>query len=308
MSVFALPALIALITKMWVYVLAKNTKYTPRTFLWLIGFFAVHNLSEFAVISTFSDGNISVYLLKFYYVAALFSLAYMCIYATSVGSEEKHNTFNVMAISLAAVLSFLVLSTDLIIGGAVSVGYTVSAIKGSYYYIFQMAALLGFALIFSTLLRRYLSSTDNATQLKCFYAALSLSPVIVISIIVIGMMQAGYQYTGAILLPFSSTFFLLLVVLTEKNSDLIRIRYKLPFSNRRASEKQFLAVFRSHMNDELGLSETKAELEKLLIQSALDSSHGNVTRAAEKLGIKRSTFYSILNRLDMKKGAGDLSL
>ena len=305
MSVFAFPALIALLTKIWVYLLARNAKHTSQTFLWLLVFFALHNLAELAVISKFFSIDISESLLRLYYVAALFSLAYMCIFAMSVGNKEKYTRLNYVLIGLAAAESLLVFSTDLIVAGAVSAGYTVTAIKGTYYFIFQFTALVGFVWILYPLIKRYFTTTDSQVQLSCFYAVLSFSPIIVMSLIVLAMMQMGYPYTGAIVLPFVSTFFLLLLILTEKNNDLIRIRYKLPFSNRNATEKQLLGIFRAHLNDQLSLVETKHELEKILIQSALDSSHGNVTWAADKLGIKRSTLYSILNRLDMKRGIAD---
>jgi len=267
--------------------------------LWLLGFLAVHNLSEFLVISRLFSGEVSDTLLRLYYVSALFSVAYMCIFAMSVA--HTHKAANFIVLGLTFIVSTLIVTTDSIVTGAISVGYTVTAIKGSYYFVFQLLSLSGFSLILFTLVGRYLTTRDSQVQLKCFYAAFTLSPIIIISFIVIMMMQFGYQYTGALLLPFASTFFLVLVILTEEHNDLMKISYRLPFSKKRAAEKEFLTVFRSHMNDELGLVETKNELEKILIQSALDSSHGNVTRAADKLMIKRSTFYSIINRLEMKK-------
>ena len=121
-------------------------------------------------------------------------------------------------------MALVIFQTNWIVAGAVSFGYTVTAIKGAYYFIFQLTVLIGFALILYTLARRYLVSTNTNDQLKCFYAGLSLSPIIIISLFVMTMMQADYQYTGAILLPFASTFFLLLVVMTEKNNDLISIQ------------------------------------------------------------------------------------
>jgi DNA-binding NtrC family response regulator len=95
------------------------------------------------------------------------------------------------------------------------------------------------------------------------------------------------------------------VVLTEKNNDLISIRGKLPFSAQRKSEKQFLSIYRSHVDGDLGLPEAKNEIERILIQSALERSHNNVTLTANNLGIKRSTLYSIFNRLDMKRQTDD---
>lgn len=301
MSIFAIPALIALLSKVGVYALARSSKHKSQTFLWLLGVFAVHNLSEFLVLSSPFHQEISSSLLRVYYVAALFAVAYMCIFAMSVGNEEKQDKFRFTVLSLALVVSVFVFNTNYIIGGAAPVGSLVTAIKGEYYFVFQVLALSGYACIFTTLLKRYFMSQESKVQLKCFYAMFALSPVILVGITVIVMMQLGYQFSAAVLLPFASTFFLLLIVFTEKYNDLIHIQNRLPFSKQRRLEKKLIAVYRSHINDGVSLVDTKNELEKLLIESALENSQNNVMSAANKLGVNRSTFYGILARLDIKR-------
>lgn len=303
MSVFALPALIALLTKMWVYALARRSKQTSQIFLWLLVFFAAHNLSEFLLISKLFNNMVSESLLKAYYVCAFFSIAYMCVFAMSVANKDNHNKHYLLTIGIAVLMSLATFQTDWIVAGVVSVGYTVTAVKGAYYFVFQLSALSSFIWILYTLIRRYLHATDTSTRLKCYYAVLALSPVIVMSVIVMIMMQMGYQYTAAILLPFSSTAFLLLVVLTERDNDLIRVRDRLPFMVKRKDKKKLISIYRAHLSGDLGLSDTKGEIERILIQNALDSSDNNVTLAANKLGITRSTLYSIFNRLNFKRHA-----
>ncbi|MGK0439595.1 MAG: hypothetical protein ACJATK_002555 [Paracoccaceae bacterium] len=303
MSVFALPALIALLTKIWIFVFAKKTNHTSQIFLWLLVFFAANNLSEFLVISQLLNNAVSESLLKSYYVALLFSLAYMCIFTMSVAYKDSHTKFNLLTIGIAALMALITFQTNWIVAGAISVDYTVTAVRGAYYFVFQLTVLTGFAWILYTLVRRYLNTLDIDVQLKCFYAGLTLSPIIIMSIIVMAMMQMGYQYTGAILLPFASTFLLLLVVLTEKNNDLIGIQSRLPFSEQRKAEKKILSIYRSHVDGDLSFCETKSAIERILVQSALDRSYNNVTLTANNLDIKRSTLYSIFNRLDMRRHA-----
>lgn len=300
MSMFALPALIALLTKLWIYSIAVKAKKTPKAFLWLLLFFGVHNLSEFLVISKLLNETVSEGLLRSYYVAALFSIAYICIFVMSVAYREVSYRFSFVVLSIAFIMSSVTFLTDWIVAGAVSVGYTVTAIQGEYYDMFLMVVLLGFVWTIYTLLKRYFTTLDLRIQLKCFYTAFSLSPLILMAVIVMVMMQMGYEYTGAILLPFTSTCFLLLIIATEKNSDLIRIRHRLPFSKHRTVEKKILGLYRSFIDQDLGFVDAKTEIEKALIQSALDRSDNNVSLAAHELGIKRSTLYSIFRRLDME--------
>ena len=305
MSVFALPALVALFTKVCVYILAKKvlTKkadHESQIFLCLLVFFALNNLSEFLVNSELVNNIVSENLLRAYYVALLFSLAFMSIFAMSVANKKSHSRFNIATLSVAVLMALVTFQTDWIVAGAVSVGYSVTAIKGAYYFLFQLTVLSAFASILYILVRRYATTIDINIQLKCFYAGFALSPIIIVSIIVMLMMQAGYQYTGAILLPFASTFFLLLVVLTEKNNDLINIQGELPFFAQRQAEKKILSIYRSHVMGDIKLAETKSEIERVLIQSALDRADDNVSLAASDLGIKRSTLYSICSRLEIR--------
>ena len=124
------------------------------------------------------------------------------------------------------------------------------------------------------------------------------------STLVIVMMQTGSNYTGAILLPFASTFFVFSMILSQRN------RKPAPNTNGRLSawrqnktEKKILSIYRSHLEGNLDLSEAKNAIERVLIQSALHRSNNNVSLAANSLGIKRSTLYSIFNRLDIDRQA-----
>lgn len=302
MSFFALPALIALFTKIWIYVLAKKAKHSSQTFLWLLSFFALHNLSEFLVASNIFKNVASNSLLRSYYAATLFLMAYMCIFAMSVASDKRHHKFNVFMFNAALFMSLLTLQTDWIIAGAVFNGALVTAVKGSYYFVFSLSVLSCFTFIFYILIRRYLKSTDIKVQLKCFYAGFALSPVIFISLIITVMMSMGYKYTAIFIMPIATTSFLFLVILTEKYNDLIRVRGRLPFSEQRKAEKTLLSIYRSHINKDLTLPEAKKDIERVLVQSALDRTQNNVTLAANTLGIQRGTLYSTFTRLGIKRG------
>ncbi len=51
-----------------------------------------------------------------------------------------------------------------------------------------------------------------------------------------------------------------------------------------------------------GLKEAREALEKNLIQSALSKSKGNMTKAAEELGVSRPTLYELMEKLGINKG------
>lgn len=302
MSTYALPALLALLSKLWVYIFVRNSSVTSSEFLWLLCFFGINNLSEFLIITQLFDDALTDSLLRIYYVSAIFCLAYMCLFARALtGGSGRHNILNYALLSIATIISGLVYFTDAIIEGFVSIGYTVTRIQGDFYTIIPIVALCGFTLIVVTILRTYLTTVEMRVQLKCFYAGFSLLPLIIMTCFVLVMMQLGFGFTGAVLMPLVTTLFLLLIILTQKHTDIINIQHRLPFSYQRKKERELLHVYRSHIKGEIGLNETKDEFDKILIRGALEDNNNNVTWAAKKLGIQRSTLYSILNRLGMSR-------
>ena len=50
-----------------------------------------------------------------------------------------------------------------------------------------------------------------------------------------------------------------------------------------------------------GLKEAREALEKDLIQRALDRHKGNITRAAQKLGVSRPTLYELMDKLGIER-------
>jgi len=51
-----------------------------------------------------------------------------------------------------------------------------------------------------------------------------------------------------------------------------------------------------------GLKEAREALEKDLIQNALSKNKGNITKAAEELGVSRPTLYELMEKLEIEKG------
>ena len=50
-----------------------------------------------------------------------------------------------------------------------------------------------------------------------------------------------------------------------------------------------------------GLKEAREALERDLIRRALDRHKGNITRAAQELGVSRPTLYELMDKLDVEK-------
>jgi len=114
-------------------------------------------------------------------------------------------------------------------------------------------------------------------------------------------MQLGVRFNASALLPLASTCFLFLVVLSERNHDLINIRHYLLFSKARMAEKRVLEIVREHLHDGVDLPKAKLEFEKALVKYALDDSDGNIAWAADRLNVNRSSLYSMLDRLGIQR-------
>ena len=104
MSIYIIPAVVALLMKIGVYVLAKKS-LASSIFLGLLAIFALHNAVEIVMVFAHHHGYVSALLLKFYYVVTVSILSYLCIFGMSVGSSNSNKVFNYAAVAFAFFLN-----------------------------------------------------------------------------------------------------------------------------------------------------------------------------------------------------------
>lgn len=309
LSIYILPALIALLIKLWVlFVSKRGSKLVSETgktqsslFFTMVLLFACHNVAEVLGFLEYFSGDRYGQVTRWYYVMSVLALSSIVFYAEQVSKTLKNSKilYGVLG-SGALALSAVLLFTDFIVAGSASIGYSLTAVKGSYYAVFQIYSLSAYALIVYFLVVGYKNAEDHRTEIQCAYTMFAMAPLVVVALALMAVMAMGYTVNASVILPFTTAAFLLITLKGERLHQLTDIRRHIPFSLERQTSGEIMDIFSRFASDEVNYRDGMAEIEKLLVMHKHDKNGGNVTTTASSMEIPRSSLYSIFRRLNIE--------
>jgi DNA-binding protein Fis len=269
-------------------------------FLSLIFAFAFHNAIELGGYIQFLNGQSLEALFRPYYVATIYLLMYMLLHGLAISRLE--NIYSTAGLVLTATsLSVLVLFTDTIVAGHHSIGYSVTADKGDYYWVFVLYLLITLMANIAALLFRYKNAGSPLESIRCLYSLFALSPVILVSLLVIVLKMTDTNFNAAILGPLATALFLAIVIKGESKHKLSDVRRFLPYSPERAISNNLMTLVDTYVhggNKADAYKNLHIGIEKEIIFYTLNKCNNNITQTTEMMGLKnRSTLYSMMGRL-----------
>ncbi len=300
MSVFFIPALISLIFKLVILFIASREGKVSVLFLSLIVIFACHNAIELVGYIQFINNEAVVSLFRPYYVVTTFLVMYVLLHGLAV-SERGNRYVTGFLITVATVLSTLILFTDVIVSGQYSIGYAMTAMQGQYYWLFALYLLAVLLTNTVVLLVGYKGATSQLHSIRCAYSLFALSPVMVVALLAITLKISGVGVNAAGLAPIATTLFLIFVLKGESQHQFTDIRRFLPFSPERKAVVGFMRLIDEYIHSENKINAFKNlrdGIERQIIYYTLDKCDNNITKCSEMMGLEsRSTLYSMMNRL-----------
>ena len=302
MSIYFLPSLLSLLFNLFVLIYVVRGATVSRIFLTLVVVFAIHNAIEF--FGYVLDGNPDTVEIMFrlYYVATIYVILYMLLYAFSV-SEIESQIWTFTAVSVATILSCLILFSNLVVAGVYSIGYSVSATKGQYYDLFSMYILSALLISYAVTVLGYQRAKSQLTSLRCQHSLLALTPITLVFALamIFKISNVGINATG--LAPIATAMFLAIMLKSESRHKLSNLRRLMPLSPERQTTARMMDLLDEYIqnsNKEDVYKELQAGIEKEIINYSLKKCENNVTTTAKMMGLKnRSTLYSMINRLDI---------
>lgn len=300
MSMYFVPALASLLFKLFVLLTALRGGKVSTLFISLIVAFACHNAIELGGYIQFLSGQSVEVFFRPYYVATIYMLMYMLLHGLAISRLENIYTTTGLVL-IASTLSALVLFTDIIVAGQSSIGYSVTAIKGQYYWLFALYLLISLFASLAVLLYRYGSAASQLESTRCLYSVFALSPVMFVFLlgIVLKITDAGINIAG--ILPVATAIFLAIVLKGESKHQLSDVRRFLPFSPERAISNNVMTLVDEYVHSDNQTDAYKKlhiAIEKEIILYTLNKCNNNVTQTTEMMGLKnRSTLYSMMTRL-----------
>lgn len=306
MSIFLLPALLALAIKLTVLVVSRMSARQSKFFITMVLVMACHNIAEVLGYLEFFNGIEAGNILRWYYLMTIVGLATIVFYAIDV-SELHSSQSKVLSITagsiiaVTALLGGLIMFTNLIIsGGSGSIGYAPVANQGPTYWLFSAFSVLCFAITIGYLIAGYRNAASHLAEIRCGYTLWALSPIIIVSLGLMVLMSFGLQVNAAAVMPIATALFLVITLKGEKAHGLTDIRRHIPFSLERRTSGDIMAIFSQYAQDDINYRDALNEIEKLLVLHKHAKHQGNVSSTAASMELPRSSLYSIFRRLEIE--------
>ena len=300
MSLFVIPALFALIAKILIIFVYRQNIRSAIYFKALLIIFALHNLCEVLAFWEFFRGMNGEFLLKTYYVISLVSLFTIVLAVLDIHGED-HRTRIALLGCLIMATSGLILFTDLIVAGATNISYVITAERGLFYGVFQIVSLLMISNVVYMIYKGYKQSENHEVQIRSAYMGVALIPHAISVVLVIALMNLGFQINAAVIFPIATTLFVFIILASEKEHQMTDVRRFIPFSDERRTSNQILDIFSEYSQDKASYREAISSIEKLLVEHKYEKNNRNATNAADRMGMPRSSLYSLFNRLNITK-------
>ena len=308
MSLLLLPASISLLLKLFILWTVIKGGRVSILFLSLIAIFALHNAVEIFALSymLFYQGSHIEQILRPFYIITVFAIMYITLHALTI-SETIKKTMTVSLVVIASALSSLILLSDFIIAGHYSIGYSISAVKGSYDWLFAAAAIIGVSISVGVLVYGYRNAATQIKSTRCLYSLYALIPIFLVAFITVTCKLLNIPLNATAIMPIATTVFLFIVIKTESKHKLSEIKRLLPMSLERKTADNFLNMLDEYVqnsNKEDVYKNLQSSIEREIICYSLEKSNNNITHTANMMGLKnRSTLYSMLNRhgIDLQK-------
>lgn len=285
-SLLIIPCVVALALKILLAWRTRHQISRANIVLWLFIFsmFSLNLGDFFSFLFAKNDQSPQALItLKFIYISGVaMSLLYWSV-AMDIGGYLSKPF--IMIISFLQIIgSIAILIPGVVLEGVTNVGYSLTRVKGDYYFLFVIIFIGGIVLGYATLgyikiTNKELLATRRATALL-----IGTLPIVIVSVVIVFLMQLGFKLNLSLFGEFASLFLLYVLIISEQKEQLYSFLAKVPSTKEYALNKKISAAIATH-----DLSGLKNLIEEAMIPEALQISEGNVSQAAKLLGVSRNT-------------------
>lgn len=298
MSLFVIPACLALIAKLLVLLWAKNRFTLDQKWLGLVLILSFFNLSEVFIFVQSTSNVGQNWIVRSYYSSLITVIAYS-IYFVLHNNVSKSIKLAFKFYSIFSLLIVgLILATPLVLVGYQPSSFAVTAIKGPLYFSFQVFCILGLGLMMTITVNTYRNTKVEELKIKSFYQILGLTPLFFAAMAVAISSWLGFPSSALVIMPIATTLFLLITFFgTSSFRFAFDHRLIIPGTPEQKFAQKFGYLYSQYARGELEHSSMIRELEKGLVLYQYHAHNQNASRTARFIGIPRSTFYSKLDKL-----------
>lgn len=301
MTWFMLPAVVGILVKLFLLFGIRRNIFVSNALIGLISVFVLHNVSELLLFNSFVQQVDANYLIRIFYVTATIAPAYSLYYVLALGKNQPKKPILFGAGAVALSLVVLMLFTDTLVSGATALTYTITAIKGNYYWVYQSLLLMNSMAVLVCLVYNYRKSATPQEEVRNFYALASMIPLIVVVPGVVILMKLGVAINATFILPIASTAFLLILIKGKYTDTLLYDpRGFVPYSLEGQLSTLISQANAQYNFENMSHKELMTKLERAVIIYKYQKNDKNITRTAKSMQMKRTSLYGKFNQLEIK--------
>ena len=301
MTWFMLPAVIGIIIKIYLLANVKNAEWITAGLIGFVSVLLLHNLSEILLFNSLLSGLDAEFVIRTYYVCTVAVLIYGLYYVTDFEKFPQTKFLAAAVSALGVGIALLIFGTDYFIAGAAPIAYTITAIQGEGYWLFQAYILICLVTWITCLFLNYKKATSPKEEIRYFYGLVALSPLVVASFAIIAMMNVGIAVNATVIIPLASTLFLI-VLIRGNNSHAIDVdlRQVVPFTLERTASNQIKIASSQYNLENMSHKDFMMALEKAVIEYKFLKNGKNTSKTAASMQIERSTLYGKFKALKIQ--------
>lgn len=298
MTLYMLPAGIALVITLWVMLFSNNNRMGQGKLFSFVAILGIHHLTELALFSTMTQGLAGELILRTYYIATIsvFVFGFFYIMNTEKFPVQKYLMLLIGGAGIALSLAFMV--SDLMVVGATQIGYSITAIRGPAYSAFAVFSLFCMACWLVGLWSNYKSASSPREEVEHFYALLGMGMLAVMTTSIFALLYSDWNINATALAPIGSAIFMVYII-KGKNSYLLNkdIRRRIPFCMEWSLFRQIHLACAQYVFENISHKETLTIIERALVVYKLEKNQQNKNQTAKSMGVGQSTVYKKLETL-----------
>ena len=241
---FALPSLTAFLILAWIIFRADKISIVKESKPLALLFFSLVGISfiEFGTYTKLLTP--SLLLMKLFYISCFIGMSGIFSQALKVSGLSVifiKRTYKGLG-AFCIFLIILMLGSNLLVSGFEFISYSYTREPGQFYWLVQLFLI---STILSTILLLTIG-TKNKNKIdarRSKFLLLSISPLLLIALVLIILMQSGIKINASIIFPVFISYYLMMILQTEKDESLFSLLMKVPFSRERESFKEIRKFF-----------------------------------------------------------------
>ncbi len=201
--------------------------------------------------------------------------------------------------------AILSLVSDEIISGAKPLSFSVTAIRGKSYWLFQLHVFFILIVTMALVALAFIKAESSVGRKRSMFVLIAYAPFAICTAILMIALRYGSEINMPMIFPFFSTMTIVVIVYGEYVHSV-----KLNDSDKKISvytqehissaNDKLITIFNNYKLGEVSFTQASEQIDYLLLSYMYDKHNGNMMRTAQAMGLGRSTLYKKVQKHKLK--------